>query len=1815
MVYLRRFLLIACGVLTGAVLLLVCAAPADADGLDLTCSTRTGPVADIDTSTEPEVLDGVDVVFRGRAPASVPITGAVDVDPETGDKLFTRTWRPTSGGTFYVDFLAASGVEMSFLLRPRVHAGWGGPVPFSMGLADLFRENFALPDDFRTNPFLPPDQVGVVGLDVTAFASEALAALPEGIEGRLEAHVRFHRSDGTWTTTRIGVGLDSRAAGADLPRRSDLGVGFKRVWTGGAGTPTDYIVVGQHYTSWTEGTPKPGVGVRVDVDEVLSGPAGETVRPTVDVDLDYSNVPENMAVGVRSRCRPWDPTFSSTGHIAWNHSGLTPEAAAATTMDLRVKTGVEAGLPIRIAEYDPILGGGWRDTLADETDVDATIVGLPERVDWIMHPDSMGITRSTDVTPDVILNHAQLAQDDPLVSDDRPLYVEGAVTGLPAHSRAQAGFAADGSLETLDLQFFEVACTEGAPEDDLFPPGPQGCRRTDRVGIPEAHVLAQNWLPDDLIAQDAWHGMASPPVNEPQYAYYASRDTADGVPVELWRGGARLVGLRQAAFDSSEGGEVRFYVDRDESHVDVPPWSPPGDCIPLPPYWECPPWFPPDPDPAQVVIDVDGRTADDEVVNAGTRVEASGRVPDLPAALRLDVESSAFVTKAMWWATSDVEIDSGLVRATLPGPAATLVDAAFEVGNGGAGLSPAGEVVIEQETVRIPNQVCLIIFGRRICRPTGGSTYQPTGWRHVSFDVPATPDDGFPAVEVPSEVIHAARLKAGVVATTRAGRLGGTRIRAWVDTSLAPGAVVRWNEADGSLAHVEGSFCEEGDECGNFFHGVVVSGPPEIREWERLIDKPALPEAPAAVADVMPAFDDTWLYTDGESGVRAVLAGRDDEWGLNRWGVEAFVESVAAFEYTSEGNDVRVELADGADGTQAFNVDLLDATRRPPVSFGPQYIPLMVDARIDRLPEQMRLRMDASDTSAAADTPWIWVNTEDTGITDAADVDWDTTDAPGTRPRLTGLVRMGYTSMLAGMAGTERPSPVRSAFGADVWAKFASSGPYAVDVVADVEVPRHVAIWKPSLAECNASQSRDRIAACQDRSLYEMDEWQEVRALFKTTSATLGDLNVNARVAGEDSDYGVEGTVGRVPGHLDATVRLTQNRRLPWLEATLALDASAPLGDVQAAVTDRTDPSPAAYRIADGTSRPTPNYAAVLRDVPADLNVSARVFGLEERLTPDLPADSPCRASSGDLGYLHAVLDLGGGVSDVDIDVQETQAGLAADLRADAPVSGWVNARIDDLVFCESDYEDKSSFQIHMADGGVFGSRYAQLVPPVLLFDLILGALGELVLASDADIDVNLDADLPIYFQFDRVTELRVAQNVTTLSVDERHGGEGEPTTIAVRQRSLPHEEPVEVDGAWFRSRDVRFRSTEWGLEDFDIRNNVTDSFAVVGLHPWQRCVDNGDGDSDDDEHPCFTGGYSRDNVGTVADFPTREDRGSEFISADIVIDPVFSPSNRTELQDEDDGLVEPGLIFYGKVAERAVPAEADWFVAPELVASRTRTATPTFTWRPDAWAEYPPFTLASNCSPIAETSDAVGADGTTYGLVPMCAPIVWGYDTPAARAQLFGGFGLTAEFTNGTPRWVVALPDPVGFDPAGNDTCELNLDRNCRVRTRIAPQGNGSVQVTLSTERPFNVFGLRVWRSIGTKYAWLDASGHPAHHLAQAAELPNLFAASFRDANDRSGVTALDPCTIATWACAPPPADHSVQWVFGDGEVSDPSSAAPTPVGHDYPSTRTQQSYYGALVLLDAEGEVAGSAPFIVKAGGWSIFDGSWGWPWPLGG
>jgi hypothetical protein len=746
-----------------------------------------------------------------------------------------------------------------------------------------------------------------------------------------------------------------------------------------------------------------------------------------------------------------------------------------------------------------------------------------------------------------------------------------------------------------------------------------------------------------------------------------------------------------------------------------------------------------------------------------------------------------------------------------------------------------------------------------------------------------------------------------------------------------------------------------------------------------------------------------------------------------------------------------------------------------------------------------------------------------------------------------------------------------------------------------------------------------------------------------------------------------------VPASFVGGLALAQNARLPWVDVNLDYDANAALGSVNANVFDLR--APTAYRqgpddpdLQGGCTAENPSagtctakYAVDLTNVPAQLHVTTRVQGAaEDRLTPapgSTPDPTDPTVELGGLGYVHAQLDLGGTATQLLVDARRaaSDGAFVGSLRAfdadnvPAPVSGFLNARVDHVKVHLNNKEDAGDpFTTFVFDkAGIVGAlthndRIGRPFQVVTFFlDVLLGGILELLLDGELITRFDLDMDLPLFAQFDRVDTLRMGMNGPVLSVDEHHPGDGagDPATLGVRQQSMPGEDDLLVPGAFFHSRDVRF-SLDSLVEGFDIRNQVSDEVQDLGLYRQQTCK------THDDDHPCY---FLATNDVTLDRVAAPEPRQDGFSSGDILLDFLFNRHNRDDLHDEDGAFVSPGVEFYKQLANATDPVEAGDFVLPDLAPSPVAPQGATFGERsvccntttfidlgdPNGPPPQPiPQAFGAVCDissldGVTSGPRAVGPDGTQYVVVRVRASSV-----PAdADRTLCDATRLVLEAhypadpgapqgALGQVRWSIAVPTPAGMQPDGECLVE---DVRCEISTTVTPQADGSVRVETTTTRidggvdgasiDTTVFGFNgapgaldsccptpsvqdgtATTTLGPVRAWVDASGHPGFHRQEAAKVDGFSPVAVTAGPD--GTAALDPCVVApTFGCQPLPDGHTVQWLFGDGAQTDRLGGAVAGQTHRYPRTPGSDPYVGVLVHLDENQEVVDKAYFTVGA------------------
>jgi hypothetical protein len=1793
-------------------------APASAEGFNFVCSASAEPPdgSGSNPGEFEQLRNGLALAllqgntlwhFKGLAPPGVPVAGGGTVDPVTGGTLFERTMSPARlGENQNVDFFdpasvpGANGAELSFGLNLRNRAGQAND---DLGMKRLFSQNFGVPNDSGTD-------IEVVGIDIDVDANAAMTALASGFRGAFEGVFVYKLADGTDQVGGVRVTMDSLQATSKIPDDASLSIVFKK--------PADpnhtFFAFGQkaHYASFNGVDNQPAVGFGMDLAVVEPGPVE---RDVLSAKADWTAAPRQVALGLAQLC-------PDRGHVAWNMDpgGLPhPETAS---LNLKFRSGDRLGQTINV---DDGLGG-TKSIRADEVVLDGHVDGLPRLMDFIMLRDAMSFTRSGEVAPDVTVDRFHMADDDPATTDDRPLFVTAQATDVPRHLLFHVDRnPTTGAIDRGELTSWTLACPgdptpPGAPAPpdvrrpdlvDTLPLFPAGCQRHNLAPIPSAEVNVQNWLPEDLDAQAATADLRTAPVDANQYGFFASRDLNSLSTKPLFAFGGRIKGLQRVTVDlrgdPPGGDKTRIYVER----APVPAAD----------------------DSARFVVDVDARTSLDEVANTKTRVTADATVTDLPNAIRIDSETTdTSPLDITWRADAPFAVTNGTVDAQFPGREAIVVHGAFETGAVGAGpLPPAARVQVTQEADE-----------------SGGA---------VHYSAPTAPTDGFPSPVVPAfDPTAIARLHAGAELTSHNDRVDNLGTRVHADIDVPQPVDISWDtSADGRLSSVEGSLCDPATPAAcaaTRFDATAARGLRGPVAFADLLTPPVLPTATAPVSEAVPAFTE---FRPG-SGARAVILSPDS------WGADARVTGVARFFYHREPQDIGVQLANTTD--QPFRVNLLDASQVVDIGADPRPQLIFADAALDRLPQNIRIRQ--SDLASAPDQPWLWVNTEDLAIDDIGDVDFSE-DPAGTRPRLTGVLRIGDAQALRDELPVAAPTRDGSVSGADVRADFDLDNQLlALDGSASVEVPRHVAIFRPTLVRCDETSAD--VSSCQNRQTYEIDKTETVAVQFKTTAHEFGDLNVNGDIHGDGLDWTVDGRVEHVPGSFVGGLTLANNLRLPWVDINVDFNANAPLGAVRASVFDhnlpveyRQDADPVDQgQCTETDDQCTANYAVELTNVPAELHVAAKIQGAaEDRLTPS-PVEPPDPAEPetdvGGIAYVHAQLDLGGTATQLLVQGREASDGqfvgiLKAFDAADAPtaVSGFLNARVDHITTSLNNPTDPSDpFEEFVFDGGglvgaisgnVTVGRIFQLL--TLPLDLIIGAFLELFFDGTLTTKFDLDFDLPLFVGFDRVDTIRFGMSGPTLSVDEHHPGDGGPATIATRQQSLASESDLTVDGGFFHHRDVKF-AFDPILEDFDISNSTDDSLQDLGIFQHSKCK------TQDEDNVCYFLATNEVTLDQVSASP-REDG---FTSGDALLDFFFTADNRSEMDDENTGFVEPGVEFYKGLANASDPVEASAFFLPDLATAPVAINEATFGERSvccntTSFAQFqtgedpPPPPTTQNFGAVCDisTSDgvaggprAIGSDGTEYVVVVVrsnavpedagrtfcdATRLVLEAHYPANPADGAGAIGQV--------RWSITLPTPDGLEPGGECIVE---DVRCEFATTVTPQADGSVRVATDTTKftdgvdgasidttvfvsfpPSGDFAKRLAlgaccpspdiqdgesSTLGTARTWVDASGHPGFHRQEAARVDGFSAAAV--AGDEAGNASLDPCVIApSFGCSALPDGETAQWVFGDGTLTDKLGGDLDTQAHRYPHTPGADSHLGILIHYDGNGEVVDKAYFTV--------------------
>lgn len=1749
------------------------AQPASAEGFNFLCSAPgSGSGGSSEFST---LANGLALSVLGNQ-ALWFFTGTVPAGvPVTG----ASTTDPVTGETTFIRSISprlGQNQGLDFLDGSAVPGAGGND--FTIGLA--FRSKAGQRSDpsnmldlLSQNFGLPHDSgsndISVAGIDLD-FSTNSAVSHMHGFKGLLQAAYQYKLDDGSTNTAVASFRFDASGPGAELPDSGSLDFAFRRPPDNSS---THWVFEQDSVRNDFDGTTnQAGVGYGFGLDRLVGG-----VRdPLLSADLSWSAAPRSAAIGLGDLC-------PDESHFAWNITGLPQPGLASVTANVR--SGIAEGQTIQVDGPT-----GPETTQTDSFGLQGSITKLPALIDVILRRDAMSFTRSNDVAPDLDLTRLAMADNDPAHPENLPLFATAHATSMPRHILVTATIdPATGAFTRAELTSWVLSCPgetpppgPAAPDDvrrlDLpltLPSFPAGCVRWSLTPIPSIQVVVQNWLPEDLRGQAASAGLATAPLSANQFAYFATRPHNTLSSEALLSFGAKINGLQRATVDLTappvSGTGVKLYLERGPvSAAD---------------------------DSAQLVGDVDQRTSDTEALNSGFRVASSATITDLPDRIRVDYTNTPTEPFDFTWrADAGIALTNGTFDVLLPAPTAVALHGAFETGTVGAGgLPPAGDLLLSESADQHTNS--------------------------FEWSNPAPPADTFPTPDVPPfDPTTITRLHAGSEISTLAQRAAGLAMRVHADIDVPQPVIVTWVTGDdGTISSATGALCDplQPAACeATQLDATAAMGPRGDLSPASLLTPPTLPNPDGTIQNTVPAFTDF----RPDSGARAVIL------SPNSWGVDLLVRGVARVAYNKSPQSYVVQLANSA--PQSFRVQALDASASQVV---------FADALIDALPQQIRVQL----TDGSNNQPIAWVNTENVALTDINSVDFNTTDPPGSRPVITGIVRVGDPQLLIlGVPAAMRPTPPRTAAhkGIDLFGSFdADRGRFGVDASFALDLPRHVALFKPTVTECSETASPPvNVDTCQSRPSYEIDRTQTVNLEFKTTSVSLGDLELNGFIGGTNLQQSVHGAIGNVPGQLQGNLSIANNARLPWTTVNTSLTGNAPLQSVAVDVTNGLQP--VAYET-DGQTQATPNYAVRLTNVPQQLAVNTRILKPESRVSdgPVAPTD-PCSPSPGvtdQFGYAHAQLDLMGGNASgqavLDVAVRQADNQTTAKLTANAPVSGFVNARLDHVKFnINSDCEASTLQRIevglyNVVANGVKGAAagFEEAGPIGLIGGAVIGALIGLFFAifesPSVTFNAVIDADLPFFAQFDKATEVDVGQNLLTLSVQQNQPQGGDPLVFGFRQKSLDGEQSFSADGAWFHSRTVSYKGSDLGpfTDDFDVHNNIggqtgPEALATIGVYDHDLCA------SDNQEHnPCYEPG--NDNIVNVSSN-----------TANLVFDPFFNPDNRNELKnhESDAAQISPGTTLFRTFARKGQPVDPDAFQFSDLQNTSAQSAT--FSLQTNCCAdahiiiginqptdvdlgnqgavcEFPIVDPNSVARATDGTEYTVTAGGTTDAVKPTAERTLCSNTSYVLEAHL----AKFADDRLGPLRWAVRLPIPAGLET--NGVCQQH-NVHCDLSFGVDPQADGSVHVTETTTVVTNgvkessltytiaddPFAANIGKELsgeccqapdiqtgdtptfgGVMHALVDASGEPGF-WQDGDTAVDTFAATtdgVAAVPGSPGEFTLDPCAIAGF-CGNLADGQQLVWLFGDGTTRTVTGALDVQ-HHVYPTSSTPQPFLGELMLL----------------------------------
>ncbi len=1134
---------------------------------------------------------------------------------------------------------------------------------------------------------------------------------------------------------------------------------------------------------------------------------------------------------------------------------------------------------------------------------------------------------------------------------------------------------------------------------------------------------------------------------------------------------------------------------------------------------------------ARVFIDVDSRTTNAWTQKLeGSKLAFDGSVTPLPHHVNVGYESSQPVPVTLSY-------DAYKEHPVLAG------EFWFDGDDDSGLLKAQGRAQMGDATEGAPEKASLVYT-----RPA-----QPGGVNEVDYKASG-----------PSPV------KIGLVASRKADRDTGRRVRVWADGVVGGRLVAQWQKNADGLKYLALAPCDSPKACPvaspviEALSARAVYGTPQPLEQLSLLDAPQMPSIDHP--DVYPAFSETPYGVTSISRLDGV------------WGADARVGKLASLVYQNTGvtkgqtvcvatENLDPAVTDTRFGTRLF---LNAPPRQRRVGAGPwKESPVLLDGILDELPNVLDLRIN--DYGAIkSDKPWLWVDTTSCGK-DAVPKRRDPVQVGGMAYRMLAMSGdreaqrnmledpLGKPSIALQVPADDQAPGVRVHALAD-----GTNDTSGLQVSGRVFIPDLAVISRPNVQSCNEDTAPNFIMMCQTKHLWERDEIASARVKAVTTLNDIGtfDALVRVRERLRDDDLGddvcplpqppdpadgrkvcdtdIVASLAHLPGKFEIEGTLRTNNRVPDAFVSLQLKSLATNPFVpnweSGDLTVTEDASPA--RAGGWSSAPTemvPNARLTLTNVGPKLEAQVRVQGIEK--LPESQGQCPNHGWSGrgttQLAYAHTrIVVLKAKL--VQVFARSDSLGrLQTQILSDAPVTGDVRVKIANIGVCETREQTETIDQLDPA------------IPPLTLVV--------------ANIDLFVDMDLPFKVNFYDTTDARLSMDKTMFLTYLPKWNSGDPSDKS--RMAISFGEQL-TDGTWLPGanwvkRDNHFDEVGGG----DWNAEFTGGHAVDILHDrtsdpafYVKSVENSISTEFDPSWCCLTGDWKGKYflIDLFWDKDIRDDMYCRDAMGKVCTDYQVPDPNLPILD------TTPGRDFFSAVVDMGHLVLDDPIAFGELetlsdVPSMTGTIPGSPYWSNSVDEESVDPEIAKWLFHTAPVLKAL--DGTTYEIWLGVADLEKAKDDPE---QSDTEITLLARYAGGVGRWQRRL---------NVNTAPCGVWLSCKVEgtMELLPSGHLLLNYTLFSAQA-------EWQEEGGGYFMFDPSGIGGPPSAAESCGVGAAATCVADVQAVAGTMA----TLDQVVTNDPKANGAIAskqlrkvWYFGDGDIldsEDPSVGPAEPAEHVYP-------------------------------------------------